>query len=454
VSGPHRTRPFGLSRRTVLRGLGAAVALPFLESLAPKMVRAQSLAAPMPRFFGLYVPCGMYMEQLTPPNAGRDFAMTPILEPLLPVKSSVLVLSGLNNVPAEDEEVGAGDHARGTATFLTATNPEHMRIHVAKSVDQQIADHYGATTRLRSLELGLEAGATAGNCDAGYSCAYSRNIAWASPTTPLAKEVSPRLAFDRLFGTSDARLTAEQIERRRQQNLSILDFVHEDANRVKQGLSLRDRVKLDEYQTGVRELELRIERLEGDDRCERPERPDGTPTDTPGHAKALLDLVVLAFKCDITRVATFMVGNAATGRTFPWLGISDTHHELSHHQGNIEKLNKLQQINRWEVSLLAYLMTELSQIEEQAPDGSVRTILDDTFACLGSELTDGNAHNHDNVPMIVGGHAGGILDSGQHVRFAAGTPVANVFYTLLNGIGVPVARFGDDGSDVLTQIRA
>jgi hypothetical protein len=178
------------------------------------------------------------------------------------------------------------------------------------------------------------------------------------------------------------------------------------------------------------------------------------PADTPGHAKALLDLVVLAFKCDITRVATFMVGNAASGRTFPWLNIPDTHHELSHHQGNIAKLNKLQQINRWEVSLLAHLLTELQAIEEQAPDGTMRSILDDTFACLGSELTDGNAHNHDNVPMIVGGRAGGILDSGQHVRFDEGTPVANVFYTLLQGIGAPVARFGDDGDRVLRQIRA
>jgi len=451
-----KTKPFSLSRRTVLRGLGAAVALPFMESLVPRVARAQSVpfAAPTPRFFGMYVPCGMYMEQLTPTTTGRDYGMTAILEPLLPVKDKVLVVSGLANRPAESDTVGGGGHARGTVTFLTSTYPEHTRVYAAKSVDQQIADHYGAMTRLRSLELGLESGATAGTCDAGYSCAYSRNIAWASPTTPLAKELSPRLVFDRLFGTSDARLTAEQIERRRHQNLSILDFVKDDAGRVKQGLSQRDRVKLDEYETGVRELEKRIERLEDQNQCTVPERPEGTPTDTPAHAEALLDLVVLAFQCDITRVATFMVGNAASGRTFPWLGIPDTHHELSHHQGLTEKLRKLKDINRWEVSLLAHLLKKLDGIEELGPDGQPRTILDDTFAIMGSELTDGNAHNHDNVPCIIGGRAGGLLDSGRHVRFSEEKPVANVFYTLLQGMGVPVPRFGDDGAEVLTTLRA
>lgn len=450
---PHSAaRPFRLSRRTFLRGAGTALALPFLDAMRP--ARAQSTGAPL-RFFAFYVPNGIHMAGFTPTQSGAGFALPPILAPLSAHRDDVLVLSGLHNEAATAQGNGAGDHARGTSCFLTCVHPvktEGSNISIGPSVDQLIADHYAGQTRLRSLELGCEGGGSTGGCDSGYSCAYSRNISWRSATSPVAKEINPRSAFDRLFAGFEPGESVAAIQQRRLYKQSVLDFVRADAQALSPRLGGRDRRKLDEYMTGIRELELRIAQAATDEggggpTCSPFERPAGIPGEPEAHVRLMLDLVALAFQCDMTRVASFMLGNGGSSRNFGFLGVSGAHHELSHHQNDPAKHAALQTINTWEVAQLAYLLDRL-----QAAEDSEGSVLDHSFVLFSSEIADGNAHTHYNLPVLLAGGGGGTLTPGRHVTFGGGAPIANLYVAILQRMGVATQTFGDDGTGPLPQL--
>jgi hypothetical protein len=442
-------RPMQMSRRTVLRGLGASVALPFLPSLVAKPARAQVAAGGPPmRFVGVYAPCGMRMDTWTPSREGFDFSLSPALESLGPIRDKVMVMGNLESTAGQDE--GAGGHARGTTTFLTCARPARGQVLTGQSFDQLVADSYRGQTSLPSLELGLEGGREAGTCDAGYSCTYQRTIAWSTPYTPLDKEINPRAAFDRLFG-ADVLLSPEERAIRRRQDRSLLDFVVGETQRLKPRLGARDKRKLDEYMTGVRELERRIEgSAESLEQCSLPARPSGATFDLDAYAQQMTDLIALGFQCDVTRVATLMIANSATGRAYTHLGLTSSHHELSHHQNIPGKLEGLLTINRWEVEVFSRLMQRLGEIEEEGPGGEPVSMLEHTIGMMGSELTDGDAHSQHDMPTLVVGSGGGALATGQHLRLPENTPMANLFFTLANGVfGIPMDRFGDDGTELL-----
>jgi hypothetical protein len=362
-----------------------------------------------------------------------------ILTPLAPVKDDVLVLTGLANRPARPD--GAGDHASGTGAFITAAHPfktQGADIRNGISMDQVAAGVLKQHTKFPSLQLGVDGGGSSGDCDSGYSCAYARNISWASETTPLPKETNPASVFDRLFAGVDPNMSAAAAERRRRLKQSVLDSVKDDANALHAKLGTTDRRKVDEYLTGVRELELRIASTQTPvPVCTPGGRPSGY-TDIRDHTKQMLDLIVLAFQCDVTRVATFMLRNAGSNYPFTFLGISGGHHSLSHHQGNTSNLAALEQIDRWEVEQLAYLLTQMKKVVE--PDG---TLLDNSAVFFSSEIEDGDTHSHLNMPILVAGKAGGKLTPGRHVRYTTELSVANLFVSLLDAVGAPVASFGN-----------
>ena len=431
-----------LSRRAFLRGAGAAVALPFLDAMLPRAARAQAGASAR-RLLCWYVPNGIRMSAWTPAATGTGFVLPPILEPLAPVRDEVLVLSNLANRPARDSV--PGDHARGTGSFLTCVNVKRTGgsdIQNGISMDQVVAQAIGSSTALPSLQLGTDGGGSTGDCDSGYSCAYARNISWAGPQSPLAKETNPQSAFDRLFQGSDARLSAAERERRRRQRLSVLDAVRDDATRLRLRLGPSDRQKLDEYLTGVRELELRIAAT-GSGVCQatEPEEPD----DHPARVRAMIDVIVLAFRCDHTRVVTFMQGNAGSNQTYPQLGVYDGHHQISHHQSDPTKLAWLEAIDRWEIEQFAYLLQQLHAIQE--PGGS---LLDSALVFFSSEIEDGDAHRHTNLPVLVAGRGGGASLPGRHVRYAAEQPIANLFLGMFAAFGITRSSFGDNGTAPLS----
>jgi hypothetical protein len=431
-----------LSRRTFLRGAGAAVALPFLDAMVPAFARAQAQASAR-RFLGWYVPNGMHMPAWTPSATGASYTLTPILQPLASLRGEVLVLSNLSNRAGSDNV--AGDHARGTGSFLTCTRvrrTEGADIENGISLDQVIAQAIGGDTSLPSVQLGTEGGGPSGGCDSGYSCAYSRNVSWAGPATPLAKETNPQNAFDRLFQGADAQLSAEERERRRQLRLSVLDAVREDASALRLELGATDRRKLDEYLTGVRELELRVEAT-GGAACvaTEPEPPD----DFRERVRAMLDVIVLAFRCDVTRVITFMQANAGSNQTYPWLGVDDGHHQISHHQGDPTNHAMLQAIDTWEVEQFAYLVGQLAAIPE--PGGSV---LDSSLIFFSSEIEDGDAHRHTNMPILLAGRGGGAVQPGRHLRWSSERKLADLFLTVLLAYGIQRPTFGMDGTAPLS----
>lgn len=441
-----------LGRRFFLGGAGAAVALPFLPSALSWMESRGRASADAPacetpvRMVAWYAPCGMHMPAWRPSTTGRDFALPTILAPLAPVRDRVLVLSGLENYAGASQGDGPGDHARGTGSFLTA---RHVRktdgsdIRNGISVDQVAATHLGTCTRFASLELGIDGGSSAGSCDSGYSCAYSRNISWASETTPMPKVTDPRVVFDRLFAGYDPMATRADVERRRAYRTSVLDAALEDASLLRARLGTTDRRKLDEYMTGVREVELRVASTV-EPVCEVPDAPaDGLGLTEK--IDVMSDLQVLALQCDMTRVITFMLGNAGSNKTFPFLGIGDGHHSLSHHDSVEENFRKLTIIDTWEVERLAYFLGRLASVVEM--DG--QTLLDRSMVFFSSEISDGNRHNHDDLPVLLAGTAGGAWESGRHVRLPEDTPIANLFIRMLHEMGVRVSELGDDGTEAL-----
>ncbi len=435
-----------ISRRLFLGGAGAAVALPFFESLLPRGARAAAAAAAPRRLFVFYVPCGISMGSWTPAGEGANWT-SPTLDSLAPYRDRTLILTGLANKPARPD--GAGDHAAGTGSFLSCVHvrkTEAENISNGRTLDQFAATTLGAGLRFPSLELGIDGGAAVGGCDSGYSCAYARNISWADATTPLPKTTNPRVVFDRLFGGFDPNATAAEIAKRQLYRTSVLDHGRRQASDLRAKLGRTDQAKLDQYLTAVREVESRIDSAES--RCV-PGGPPGDGLDYPGHVRAMLDLSALAFQCDQTRVITFMLGNAGSGRSYPHLGIGEGHHELSHHQSVPATIAKLAAIDKWEVEQLAYLAGKLDAVTD--PDGG--TVLDNSLLYFSSEIEDGNSHSHNNMPIAVVGGAGGTLSPGRHVRFTGDPPVGNLYVSFLGALGVPMpATFGDDGTGPLPGI--
>jgi hypothetical protein len=427
------------------------MALPMLEAMLPARIARAAAAADATaprRFLGYYVPNGIHMAKWTPATTGASWELTPILKPLAAVKSKVLVLSGLANMPGKPD--GPGDHAAGIGAFLTATKvakTQGANIKNGVSVDQLIAKANAGATKLPSLELGcVEPGSYPG-CDNGYSCSYSHNIAWSSPTTPVTKEVSPKAAFDRLFAGFDPGATAKEIARREALQTSILDAVHGDAKNLHAKLGKTDRMKLDEYLTGVSELEKQLAASGNEGPSCDPGDPAASWVDVPQYVQQMMDVIALAFQCDMTRAATFMMSNGLGGRVHKWLGIGDVHHYLSHHGNDPVKLGKIEKIATWEVEQLAYLLTKLDGMSEG--DG---TVLDNTLVYFSSEIEDGNTHSHTNLPVLLCGGGGGAVTSGRHVKYEGSPPVANLFVSILQACGVSATTFGDDGTGPLPNL--
>jgi hypothetical protein len=435
-----------IPRRAFLRGLGTAIALPALDAMLPAraLVAATSPAAgPFPRRMAfVYVPNGANMADWTPKATGTDFESPFILEPLKPHQKDLIVFSGLAHDKGRAHRDGAGDHARASATFLTGAHARKTAgadIKVGISVDQVAAQKIGDQTRLPSLELGCDRARLAGNCDSGYSCAYSFNISWKSESTPMPPEVDPRQVFDRLFGNG---LSGEMAESRTKRDLyskSILDFALDDARRLKSGLGYTDRRKLDEYLDAVRELEQRIERA-NQFAATLPDysRPTGVPKDYQAHLRLMFDLQVLALQTDTTRISTFIMAHDGSNRAYPFIGVSDGHHDLSHHGGNEEKKSKIAKINRFHATQFAYFLDKLKAVRE-----GEGTLLDNCMVVYGSGLGDGNAHNHDNLPCVLAGKGGGTISTGRHVRLERETPMTNLFVSMLDRMGVTGASVGD-----------
>lgn len=430
-----------LTRRNLLRGAGAAIALPSLEALWPREAQAAGTPTAPLRSAFVYIPVGAIMEDWTPQQEGSDFELSKTLQPLAKHKQQLLVLSGLAHDKARANGDGAGDHARDSAAFLTASQPRKTAgadIKLGISIDQLIANKVGSETRLPSLELGTEAGRQAGACDSGYSCAYQSNIAWKSATQPMAKEINPRAVFERMFGDGvDAKARAERDFYRK----SILDFVADDAARLRGQLGQSDRRKLDEYFTSVREVESRIEEAAADAARRTPEvepPPPGVPKDYAEHVRLMYDLMVLAFQTDTTRVCTFMLANSGSNRTYRELGVTGGHHEISHHRNDAEKIAWLQKIDQYMVEQFAYFLDRMAAVQ----DGN-GSLLDHSMIVYGGAIADANRHSHHDLPVVLAGRGNGAINPGRHLRYAKDTPMANLFLALADRYGLEEERFGD-----------
>lgn len=431
-----------LERRTFLKGLGLSMGLPLLEAMVPdRSVRAASANRLPVRMAFVFFPNGAIMPSWTPAEDGESYKLSKTLEPLAEFKGDMNVLTGLAQDNGRAKGDGAGDHARCASSYLTGAHPRKTSgadIHVGVSVDQVAAQKVGHLTKLPSLELGIEKGRNAGNCDSGYSCAYSSNISWKTATTPMAKEIHPRLVFERLFG--DAKQSEEGRERRDFYRKSILDLVANDADRLKAKLGITDRRKLDEYFSSVRDLERRVVRAEKEAERVRPDFdvPDGLPRDYQQHVRLMFDLMVLAFRTDVTRISTFMLGNAGSNRSYRMVGVSDGHHQISHHRNKKELIDKIQKIDGFLVGEFAYFLRKLKSVEEGAG-----TLLDHSMIMYGSGLSDGNRHHHHNLPVVLAGGGGGTIHTGRHISTGSETPLNNLFLSMLDRIGADVAKFGD-----------
>ena len=430
-----------IPRRTVLRGAGAALALPLLDAMFPAFASARQTASRMATRLSFFtVPNGIIMDKWTPAAVGRSYPITPVLEPLAPFKDRMVVLSGLANNEARKLEFEiAGDHPRACSAYLTAAHPRMTSgadIRCGVSVDQVAARELGRRTQLPSLEIGLEI-PMVGACESAYSCVYYNTIVWSGPSTPLPMENRPRAVFERLVG--DTTDPAERAARLRE-NRSILDLVSQDLKRLMRSVGEGDRLKLDQYSEAVRSVEQQISVAEQRSTTEIPdmEKPIGIPILFSDYAKLMLDLQVLAFQGDITRVSTFMVGHEMGGRAYPELGFGDQHHSLTHHQGDTAKIEKVVRINVFHATLYRYFLDRLRSI----PDGD-GSLLDHSLLVYGSALSDGNMHLYKDLPVFV--VAGGVtgIEGDRHVRYPENTPIANLYLTLLDKLGIQLESFGD-----------
>jgi len=437
-----------ISRRTVLRGMGAAVALPLLDSMVPALsVVARAASRPAQRFGVVYVPNGMIMQNYLPHAEGTGFELTPTLAPLAKFRDEFMVLSGLNSMPSPGRP--GGPHAKATTRFLTDVSPPTSEtwLDAGISMDQILANETGKETQLASLELAIESSETAGACDTGFACAYTTTISWKSKNTPLPGQHNPRVVFERLFGDSGSTDAKARLTRMRQQR-SVLDSVTEEIARLQGGLPAPDRTKLTEYLESIRSVERRIELAESRGELEMPTltHPEGIPANWEAHVMLMFDLQVLAYQCDLTRVVTFMLGREHSGMTYPQIGVPDAHHPISHHQGEPEKIAKVAKINEYHMQMFAKYLEKL----QAARDGD-GTLLDNMTLIYGAGIADSNSHAPSNIPIILAGGGAGRLKGGRHINLK-GTPLANLHLTLLDQFGVRVDNIGDSTGRVDDKI--
>jgi hypothetical protein len=438
-----------LNRRRFLRGIGACLSLPAFEAMSGKAQAAApafattATGAPQRMAF-IYFPNGAIHDQWWPKGTGKDFTLGNTLAPLESLKHRLQVVSGFAHANAEAGNDGAGDHARANGTFLTGVRVKKTAgsdIYAGVSIDQIAAQHIGKTTRFASLELSTDPHRKSGGCDSGYSCAYEANLAWRSPTSPLSPESNPRLVFERLFGAGNQGQRTENLTRRRAQQKSILDFVMDDAKAVQQQLTHRDKAKLDEYLTGVREIEQRITAAERFPNPPDPamETPSGIPAAYDQYIKLMFEMMALAFETDSTRVASLLLAHDGSNRAFGEIGIAEGHHSLSHHRNDADMIAKVAKIDRFYVEQLAGFLNLL----ESKKDADGQSILHNSTIIYGCGNSDGNRHTHSNLPILVAGNGGGRLNPGRFLQLEE-TPMCNLYLNMLDHAGVPhLDRFGD-----------
>jgi Protein of unknown function (DUF1552) len=430
-----------LPRRSFLRGLGAAVALPALDAMTPALA-----AAPKPpiRLAFVYVPNGVVnIDWWTPKGEGTTYAFPRLTKPLERFRDDILMLTGLDDHNGNALGDGPGDHGRAGASFLSGVHCKKTAgadIQAGISADQAAAQLLGARTRFASLELGCEDSRTVGNCDSGYSCAYTNSISWRTPTQPNPPEVNPRHVFERLFGTADRSLAPGVRARRAEYRKSILDLVRTDTQHLLGTLGASDKRKLDEYLHAVREIETRIASAEDANREFTPplEKPAGIPIDFRDYARLMCDLLLLAFQTDLTRISTLMFAREGSMRVYPEIGIPDPHHPLTHHRNNADWIEKVAVINTLHVELFTYFLDKLKTAKEG--DG---TLLDHSMIVYGAGISDGNRHNHENLPIVLAGRGGGSLKPGRHLVYKPGKPMTNLYLALLDCMGAHPERIGD-----------
>jgi hypothetical protein len=451
-----------MSRRTVLRGIGATVALPFLDAMLPaRTLFAQGAAATNRklRFVALEMvhgsagstPIGLQKNLWAPAAVGNDFDLSSsILSPLEPFRNALTIVSNTDVRNAEAftaPEIG-GDHFRSSAVFLTQSHPKQTQgsdLHAGVSLDQIFAAKYGQETPIPSMQVCIENVDQSGGCSYGYSCAYTDSISWASPSQPLPMIRDPRLVFDQLFGVG---ATPGERKERRAEDRSILDWLNSSVNRLKKDLGTADRARLDDYLQDVREIERRIQKVEayntsGEPR-ELPGAPIGVPDSFTEHVKLMFDLQALAFASDLTRVFAFKLGRDASNRVFPESGYKGAFHSASHHQEKEERINDFAKINKYHVSLVPYFLEKL----KNTPDGDGGNLLDNSLIIYGSPMGDSNVHNHKRVPMFIAGHAGGTLKGNMHVKATDGTPMANAMLSVAHKLGLEMPSFGDSTAEL------
>jgi hypothetical protein len=444
-------RQASLSRRRFLRGLGVCMALPAFESLAPVSVLAAPTAdsgvagkaAPVRMAF-LYVPNGTIPAAWWPEgDGGKDFTLSRTLQPLENVRHELQVIKGLEDVSADPGPDGAGDHARAGGTFLTGVRVKKTAgsdIYAGPSIDQVVAKQIGHLTRFPSLELTCDAVRKAGNCDSGYSCVYSYDLAWRDPIQPVAPEPNPRQVFERLFGAGPRGQRVENLKRRQKDERSILDFVMEDAGSIERNLNGRDRQKLDQYLTSVREIEERIQRCESMPVANpNVDSPAGVPANFEEHIALMFDMMTLAFQTDTTRIATMLLAGEGSNRTFTEIGLSEGHHNLTHHRNVQETIDKVKEIDLWYVKQLAKFLDKM----EQTKDVDGQSLLHNSMIVYGSGNADGNRHTHNNLPILMAGSGGGGLKTGRYV-ITDPTPLTNLFLTMSDQMGARgIEKHGD-----------
>ncbi|MGK0188027.1 MAG: hypothetical protein ACI9R3_003819 [Verrucomicrobiales bacterium] len=441
-------RHLSLGRRRFLRGMGACMALPAFESLRPSSalaapVAAAGKAAPTRMAF-LYVPNGTIPAAWWPEgDHASDLQLSPTLKPLENVRQQLQVISGLDDLSADPGADGGGDHARAGGTFLTGVRIKKTAgsdIHAGISIDQVVANQIGHLTRFPSLELTCDAVRKAGNCDSGYSCAYEYNLAWKSATQPLTPDPNPRFVFERLFGAGSPSERVGNLKRRQQEQQSILDFILEDAAAVQRKLDGRDRQKMDQYLTSVREIEQRIEKAERMPVANPAvEAPAGIPDNYEEHIALMFDMLMLAFQTDSTRIATMLLAGEGSNRTFTEIGLSEGHHGLTHHRNNQDMIDKVKEIDLWYVKQLSKFLEKM----EQTKDIDGESLLNNSMIVYGSGNADGNRHTHNNLPIVLAGSGGGVFKPGRYVKTDA-EPLTNLFLSMADGMGAEgIERHGD-----------
>ena len=440
----------GSNRRGFLRGLGAFVALPAMESFRPlvaaeagRAIATTASGAPL-RMAYLYIPNGVNLEHWRPKGTTASYQLGDTFKPMEALRNDFQIFTGFEQQFAKANGDGAGDHARGVATFLTSAQARKTAgsdIKIGVSIDQVAAMAAQKETRLPSLELGTDAARNAGNCDSGYSCAYQFNLSWRSETQPMSPEANPRMVFERLFGAGNSKERATSLGQRYSSKKSVLDFVQQDAKALQKYLGRSDRHKLDEYLTGVREIERQVEKAESMGLPKDPgvPAPDGRPDSYKEHLRLMMDMMVLAFKTDSTRIASFLMAHDGSGRSFKEIGVNDGHHNISHHQGNPENLAKLAKIDLFYMEQLAYFLGKL----KSTPDVDGKSLLHNSMIVYGGCISDGNRHNHDDLPIVVAGNAGGAFTPGRHVDLGEDVPLSNLYLRMLEEFGVKEKRFGD-----------